>query len=47
VVAVFFGLAAVALVVSGQVMLGVVFAVVVTANLALPNALGHGDFEAS
>jgi hypothetical protein len=42
----FFGLAAVALIVAGQVVLGVVFAVVVAANIVLLNALGHGDFEA-
>lgn len=43
---VFFGLAAVALIVSGQHVLGIVLAVVVAANVALLNALGHGDFEA-
>jgi hypothetical protein len=41
----FFGLAALALAVSGQVVLGVVFAAVVAANVALLYALGHGDLE--
>jgi Protein of unknown function (DUF2568) len=42
----FFGLAAVALIVSGQVVLGVVFGAAVAGNIALLNVLGHGDFEA-
>jgi hypothetical protein len=40
---VFFGLAAVALIVSGHVILGVAFAVIVVANIALLHALGQGD----
>ncbi len=45
--AAFFGLAAVALIASGQLVLGIVLAVVVAANVALLNALGRGDFDAA
>jgi hypothetical protein len=40
---VFFGLAAVALIVAGHVVLGVAFAAIVAANIALLHALGEGD----
>lgn len=43
---VFFGLAAVALVVSGHLVLGVAFAAIVAANVALLHALGQGDVAA-
>lgn len=42
----FFGLAAFALAASGHVVLGIAFAAIVAANIALLHALGEGDFEA-